>query len=147
MPCFSTYIQNVGSRKTSKKQFKILGKGKYVTPVQIFEAFKGIADDPTMNDDEHLQLIELLKMQTCKCCMITLSTHSIQCCCIDLYLKLLCWFLHNSNTRLKIIKLNSAKNAISLMLFVCFLYVMSLVGFFKISITFLWLFSLPLLRI
>ena len=61
MPWFNTYLQKVRSKKTNKKQFKILEKGKYVTPDQIFEAFMGIADDLTINDDEYLQLIERSK--------------------------------------------------------------------------------------
>ena len=69
---FNTYLQNVRSKKKNKKQFTILEKGKYVTTDQIFEAFVGIADDLTMNDDEYLQLIERSKMQTYKCCMIIL---------------------------------------------------------------------------
>ena len=62
MPCFNTYLQKVRSKKTNKKQFKIVEKGKYVKPDQIFEAFAGIADDLTINDDEYLQLIEHSKM-------------------------------------------------------------------------------------
>ena len=38
MPCFSTYILEVRSKKTYKSQFKILEKSKYVTPVQIFRS-------------------------------------------------------------------------------------------------------------
>ena len=38
-------------------------------PDQIFEAFVRITDDLTMNDDEYLQLIERLKVQTYKYCM------------------------------------------------------------------------------
>ena len=45
-----------------KKEFRILEKGKYVMPDQMAEAFVGIADDLTINDDEYLQLIERLKM-------------------------------------------------------------------------------------
>ena len=52
LPCFSAYLQKVRSNKTYKKQFKILEKGKYVMPVQKFEAFSGIADDQTMNDHD-----------------------------------------------------------------------------------------------
>ena len=52
----------VRSKETNKKQFKIQEKDKYVRPDQIFEAFVGIADDLTMNDDEYLQLIESSKM-------------------------------------------------------------------------------------
>ena len=59
-------------KKQNKKQFKILEKGKYVMPDQIFEAFVRITDDLTMNDDEYLQIIERLKMYTYKCCMIVL---------------------------------------------------------------------------
>ena len=51
-----------GQTKKNKKQFKILEKGKYVIPDQIFEAFARITDDLTMNDDEYLQIIERLKM-------------------------------------------------------------------------------------
>ena len=40
-----TFLQKVRSKKTNKKQFKILEKGKYVTPDQMFEAFVGTADD------------------------------------------------------------------------------------------------------
>ena len=61
LPCFSTYLQKVRSKKTNKKQLKVLRRGKYVTPDQIFEAFVGIPDDLTIND-EYLQLIERLKM-------------------------------------------------------------------------------------
>ena len=49
-------------KKTNKRQFKILEKGKYVMPDQIFEAFVRITNDLTMNDDEYLQIIERLKM-------------------------------------------------------------------------------------
>ena len=49
-------------KKQNKKQFKILEKGKYVMPDQIFEAFVRITDDLTMNDDEYLQIIERFKM-------------------------------------------------------------------------------------
>ena len=62
MPCFTTHLKKVRSRKTNKKLFKILEKGKYVTPDEIFKAFVGIADDLTMNDDAYLQLIERSKM-------------------------------------------------------------------------------------
>ena len=48
----------------NKKQFKIVEKDVYVTPDEIFEAFVGIADDLTMNDDEYLQFIERSKMYT-----------------------------------------------------------------------------------
>ena len=51
-PCFSTNLQKVRSKKTYKKKLKILEKGKYVTAVQIFEAFLGTSGDLTMNDDE-----------------------------------------------------------------------------------------------
>ena len=46
------------SKKTNKKQRKVLGKSKYVTPDQTFV---GIPDGLTIND-EYLQLIERLKM-------------------------------------------------------------------------------------
>ena len=49
-------------KKTNKRQFKILEKGKYVMPDQIFEAFVRITNDLTMNDNEYLQIIERLKM-------------------------------------------------------------------------------------
>ena len=49
-------------RKANKKQFKILEKGKYVTPNQIFEGFVGITDGQTMNDDKYHQIIERSKM-------------------------------------------------------------------------------------
>ena len=49
-------------KKKKKNQFKILEKGKYVTPDQIFEAFVGIDDDLTMNDDVYLQVIERSKI-------------------------------------------------------------------------------------
>ena len=49
-------------KKSKKKQFKILEKGKYVTPNQIFEGFVGITDDLTMNDDKYLQINERSKM-------------------------------------------------------------------------------------
>ena len=45
MSCFCTFLQNVRSKKTNKKQFKILEKDKYVRPDQMFEAFAGTADD------------------------------------------------------------------------------------------------------
>ena len=50
------------TRKANEKQFKILEKGKYVTPNQIFESFVGIIDDLTMNDDKYLQITERSKM-------------------------------------------------------------------------------------
>ena len=56
------YPQKTRSKKINKKQFKIVEKDVYVTPDEIFEAFVGIADDLTMNDDEYLQLIERSKM-------------------------------------------------------------------------------------
>ena len=59
---FSTYLQKVRSKKWSKKQLKILEKGKYVMPDQIFEAFVGIGNDLTMNNDKYLQPIERSKM-------------------------------------------------------------------------------------
>ena len=43
------------------------------------------------------------------------SAHSI-----DLQSKLFYCFLHNSNTELKIVKLDSAKNTMTHMLFVCY---------------------------
>ena len=46
----------------NKKQFKVLEKGKYITPNQIFEGFVGITDDLTMNDDKYLQITECSKM-------------------------------------------------------------------------------------
>ena len=49
-------------KRSKKKQFKILEKGKYVTPNQIFEGFVGITDGQTMNDDKYLQIIERSKM-------------------------------------------------------------------------------------
>ena len=64
MPChrlLHTYERS-DQKQTKKKQFKILEKGKYVTPNQILEAFVEIGDDLTMNDDEYLQLIEHTKM-------------------------------------------------------------------------------------
>ena len=64
MPCHKllhTYKRS-DQKQTNKKQFKILEKGKYVTPNQILEAFVEIGDDLTMNDDEYLQLIEHAKM-------------------------------------------------------------------------------------
>ena len=61
LPCFIAYLQKVRQKK-NKKQFKILEKGKYVIPDQIFEAFARITDDLTMNDDEYLQIIERFKM-------------------------------------------------------------------------------------
>ena len=39
-------------KENIQKAVQILEKGKYVTPVQIFEAFLGIADDLRMNNDE-----------------------------------------------------------------------------------------------
>ena len=62
--CFlqeNTYKRS-DKKKTNKKQFKILEKNVYVTPDKVFEAFMGIVDDLTMNDDEYLQLIERPKM-------------------------------------------------------------------------------------
>ena len=56
------YLQKIRLKKPNKKQFKIVEKNVYVTPDKIFEAFVGIADDLTMNDDEYLQLIERPKM-------------------------------------------------------------------------------------
>ena len=55
--CFSLllYIPRKGQIKNKKKD-------KYVMPGQIFEAFEGIADDLTMNDDEYLQLIKRSKV-------------------------------------------------------------------------------------
>ena len=41
-------------KKTNEKQFKILEKDVYVIPDEIFEAFVGIANDLTMNDDEYM---------------------------------------------------------------------------------------------
>ena len=60
--CFAHTLQKVRSKKTNKKQFKILEKDKYVTPDQIFEAFWGISDDLTINDDEKF----LLNVQRCR---------------------------------------------------------------------------------
>ena len=59
---FSSCLRKVRSKKTNKKQFKILEKGKYIMPDQIFEAFVRIGDDLTMNNDKYLQLIERSKM-------------------------------------------------------------------------------------
>ena len=70
--------------------------------------------------------------------VIILSTHSVQCC-YNIETSPLIYTLNygNSNTGLKIVKLNSAKNAISHML----LYVMSLVEFFKCKLVFMTSFS------
>ena len=54
--------KKIRSKKTNKKQFKILEKDKYVTPDQIFEAFWGISHDLTINDGEKL----LLNVQRCR---------------------------------------------------------------------------------
>ena len=62
MTCFSVYLRKFRSNKTNKKHFKILEKGKYVTPDQIFEASVGIINDIAMNDDEYIQLIERSEM-------------------------------------------------------------------------------------
>ena len=59
---FSTYLQKVRSKKRNKKQFKILEKGKYVMPDQILEAFVGIGNDLTMNNDKYVQLTERSKI-------------------------------------------------------------------------------------
>ena len=119
--CFCTYLQKVRSKKTNKKQFKILEKDKYATPDQIFEAFVGITNDLTP------PICARSKTQTykCKCCTIILVPCYLLFVAIiqkstDLNSKLLYWFLYNSNTGLKIVKLNSPKNAMTHMLFLCY---------------------------
>ena len=52
MLCHALVDTYKNSDQKNIQQFKILEKGKYVTPVQIFEAFLGTADDLAMNDDE-----------------------------------------------------------------------------------------------
>ena len=59
---FSSYQQKVISKKTNKKRFKILEKGKYVTPDEIFEAFVGTDDDLTMM----MNTSNLLNVQRCR---------------------------------------------------------------------------------
>ena len=59
--------KKIRSKKTNKKQFKILEKDKYVTPDQIFEAFVGTADDltpPTYWTSEDID-IKMLHDNTC----------------------------------------------------------------------------------
>ena len=53
MRCFCTPLQKV------EKQFKILEKGKYVTPDQIFEVFVGTADDLTPPPYWTLQYVDI----------------------------------------------------------------------------------------
>ena len=58
--------------------------------------------------------------------VLIMLTHSAQCCYnvetsqLMKTSKLLEWFLHNSNTGLKSVKLDSAKNTMAHMLFVCY---------------------------
>ena len=67
----------------------------------------------------------MLHVNTCPLLfVIILLTHLGQCCynveTSLLISKLLYWFLHKSNTGLKSVKLNSAKNAMTHMNFVCY---------------------------
>ena len=72
--------KKIRSKKTNKKQFKILEKDKYVTPDQIFEGFVGIADDltpPTYWTFEDVD-IQMLHDNTCPllCVIISLTIQS-----------------------------------------------------------------------
>ena len=84
---FSTYQQKVISKKTNKKRFKILEKGKYVTPDEIFEAFVGIDDDLTMmmNTPTYWTFKDVEKQMmhdnTFSLLFVTIFlTYSVQCC-------------------------------------------------------------------
>ena len=76
-------------KKTNKRQFKILEKGKYGMPDQIFEGFVGIVNDLTnewwwipqtcwtFKDVD----IQMLHHNTCTLLFVTiLLNHSVQCC-------------------------------------------------------------------
>ena len=121
------YIPSKGQiTENTKKQFKIPEKVVYVKPDEIFKAFVGTADDLTMNDNEYLQLIErsgvdiyMLHNNTRPLLfVIILLNHSAQSYC-NVETSPLIYTVNYC-------KLNSAKNAITHMLFVMLRVLLSL---------------------
>ena len=102
---FITYLQNVRSKKTNKKQFKILDKGKYVTP-NIWR----LCDYWQWSNNEWWWIPPAYW---------TFKDVEIQMLHDNTFPLLLYWFLHNSNTGLKIVQLHSTKNTMTHMLFLC----------------------------